>query len=267
MNIFKQFLFTWTRKVLLAANSKPNLDMSDLGRFHPDLYPDKLLADIKPVWDKVSKRTKSNPLIKALILQNMWVLILMFVENIFVIGSETLNVLFYRQVLLHLDKVNESEPWFSLLTTMTLLLLNKLIYNFIFRSHEAITNFNAYRIIAVLDSLIYDKLLRTSLYANVSEESLINFIQIDVEVFGEFFIYTPATFVLPFQIAFFIYLLFNFFGIAFVFSLLSLVIILIIWTCLQKLRAKYQKLVLEKKERRLRTLTQAFHIIKIIKLY
>ena len=93
VNIFKQFLFTWTRKVLLAANSKPNLDMSDLGRFHPDLYPDKLLADIKPVLDKVSKRAKSNPLIKALILQNIWILILMFVENIFVIGSETLNVL------------------------------------------------------------------------------------------------------------------------------------------------------------------------------
>jgi len=267
VNIFKRFLFTWTRKVLSAANSKPNLDMSDLGRFHPDLYPDKFLADIKPVWDKVSKRTKNNPLIKTLILQNMWILILIFIENIFVIGSETLNVLFYRQVLLHLDKDPESEPWFSLLTTMILLLLNKFIYNFIFRLYETITISNSYRIITELDSLIYDKLLRTSLYANVSEGSLINFIQIDVESFGEFFTYTPATLVLPFQIIFFIYLLFNFFGIAFLFSLLSLVIILIISTYLQKLRAKYQKLVLEKKDRRLRTLTQAFHIIKIIKLY
>ena len=157
VNIFKRFLFTWTRKVLSAANSKPNLEISDLGRFHPDLYPDKFLADIKPVWDKVSKRTKSYPLIKTLILQNMGILILIFIENIFVIGSETLNVLFYRQVLLHLDKDPESEPWFSLLTTMILLLLNKFIYNFIFRLYEAITNFNAYRIIAVLDSLIYDK--------------------------------------------------------------------------------------------------------------
>ena len=125
VNIFKRFLFTWTRKVLSAANSKPNLEISDLGRFHPDLFPDKFLADIKPVWMKVSKRTKNSPLIKTLLLQNMWILILIFIENIFVIGSETLNVLLYRQVLLHLDKDPESEPWFSLLTTMILLLINK----------------------------------------------------------------------------------------------------------------------------------------------
>ena len=267
VNIFKRFLFTWTRKVLSTANSKPTLEISDLGRFHPDLYPDKFLSEIKPVWERISKRTKHSPLIKTLLIQNMWTLILIFVGNIFVIGSETLNVLLYRQVILHLDKDPESESWFNLLTTMILLLLNKFIYNFMFRLYETITISNSYRIITQLDSLIYDKLLRTSLYANVSEGSLINFIQIDAEAFGEFFTYTPATMVLPFQILFFIYLLFNFFGIAFLFSLFALIVILFISSCLQNLRTKYQKLVLEKKDRRMKTVTQAFHIIKIIKLY
>ena len=267
VNIFKRFLFSWTRKVLSAANSKQYLEVSDLGKFSPALYPDKFLSEIKPTWQKVSKRTKNSPLIKTLLLQNMWTLILIFVGNIFVIGSETLNVLLYRQVMLHLDKEPESETWFNLLTTMIFLLLNKFIYNFIFRLYETITISNSYRIITQLDSLIYDKLLRTSLYANVSEGSLVNFIQIDAESFGEFFTYTPATMVLPFQIIFFIYLLFNFFGVAFLFSLSSLVIILIISSCLQKLRTKYQKLVLEKKDRRMKTITQAFQIIKIVKLY
>ena len=267
VNIFKRFLFTWTRKVLSAANSKQYLEISDLGKFSPSLYPDKFLSEIKPVWEKISKKTKNSPLIKTLLLQNIWTLILIFIGNIFVIGSETLNVLLYRQVILHLDKEPESESWFTLLNTMIFLLLNKFIYIFIFRLYETITISNSFRIITQLDSLIYDKLLRTSLYANVSEGSLINFIQIDAESFGEFFTYTPATMVLPFQILFYIYLLFNFFGIAFLFSLASLIIILIISSCLQKLRTKYQKLVLEKKDRRMKTITQAFHIIKIIKLY
>ena len=267
VNIFKRFLFTWTRKVLSTASSKPNLEISDLGVFSPDLYPDKFLSEIKPVWQRISKKTKNSPLIKTLLLQNMWTLILIFVGNIFVIGSETLNVLLYRQVILHLDKEPESETWFSLLNTMIFLLLNKFIYNFIFRLYETITISNSFRIITQLDSLIYDKLLRTSLYANVSEGSLINFIQIDAESFGEFFTYTPATMVLPFQVLFYIYLLFNFFGVAFLFSLASLIIILIVSSCLQKLRTKYQKLVLEKKDRRMKTVTQAFHIIKIVKLY
>ena len=128
VNIFKRFLFSWTRKVLSAANSKQYLEVSDLGKFSPALYPDKFLSEIKPTWQKVSKRTKNSPLIKTLLLQNMWTLILIFVGNIFVIGSETLNVLLYRQVMLHLDKEPESEPWFNLLTTMIFLLLN-LVYD------------------------------------------------------------------------------------------------------------------------------------------
>ena len=267
VNIFKRFIFYWARKVLIAANSKPRLEISDLGRFSPELFPDKFLSDIKSVWVKVSKRTKHYPLIKTLLLQNMWTLILIFIENIFVVSGETLNVVFYRQVLLHLDKNAESKPWFNLITTIILLLLNKFIYNFILRLYESTTFTYSYRITTQLDALIYDKLLRTSLYANVSEGSLVNFIQIDAEAFGEFFVYTPATMALPFQIMFFVYLLFDFFGVAFLFSLLSLIIILSISTYLQTLRTKYQQLVMEKKDRRMRTITQAFQIIKIIKLY
>ena len=267
VNIFKKFFFTWTRKVLKAANSKDQLEISDLGKFSPDLYPDKFLKEIKPVWEKVSKNTNNSPLIKTLLYNNIFVLILIFIGNIFVCGSETLNVLLYRQVILHLDEEPESEPLFDLLTTMIMLLINKLIYNFIFRLYETYTISNSYRIIVQLDSLIYDKLLRTSLYANVSEGSLINFIQIDAEAFGEFFTYTPATMVLPFQIIFFIYLLFSFFGVAFIFGLLSLIIILIVSSCLQKVRTGYQKYVLEKKDRRMKTTTQAFQMIKIVKLY
>ena len=267
VNYFKRFLFTWTRKVLKAANSKPQLEISDLGKFAKDLYPDKFLNDIKPVWEKVSKKTKNSPLIKTLLYQNIMLLIIIFVGNIFVCGSETLNVLLYRQVILHLDKETNDEPLFDLLTTMILLLINKFLYNFMFRYYETYTISNSYRIIVQLDSLIYDKLLRTSLYANISEGSLINFIQIDAEAFGEFFTYTPATMVLPFQIIFFIYLLFSFFGFAFFFGLLSLIIILIISSYLQKVRAHYQKYVLEKKDKRMRTTTQAFQMIKIVKLY
>ena len=267
VSFFKRFLFTWTRKVLKAANTKSQLEISDLGKFSKDLYPDKFLNDIKPVWEKISKKTKDSPLIKTLLYENLTLLIIIFVGNIFVCGSETLNVLLYRQVILHLDKDTNDEPLFNLLTTMILLLINKFLYNFMFRYYETYTISNSYRIIVQLDSLIYDKLLRTSLYANISEGSLINFIQIDAEAFGEFFTYTPATMVLPFQIIFFIYLLFSFFGFAFFFGLLSLIIILIISSYLQKVRAHYQKYVLEKKDKRMRTTTQAFQMIKIVKLY
>ena len=114
-------------------------------------------------------------------MQNIWTLILIFIENIVVVGGETLNVIFYRQVLLHLDKNDENKPWFNLITI--LLLLNKLIYNVTFRLYVTTSFAYSYRIITQLDTLIYNILLRTSLYANVSEGTLINFIQKDEEAF------------------------------------------------------------------------------------
>jgi hypothetical protein len=114
VNIFKKFLFTWTRKVLKASNSKPQLEISDLGKFSPELYPDNFLREIKQAWEKISKKTKNSPLIKTLLYNNISVLILIFIGNIFVCGSETLNVLLYRQVILHLDEEPESESLFDL---------------------------------------------------------------------------------------------------------------------------------------------------------
>ena len=69
VNIFKKVFFTWTRKVLKAANTYPQLELSHLGKFSPDLYPDKFLRDIKPIWEKISKKTKSSPLIKTLFIK------------------------------------------------------------------------------------------------------------------------------------------------------------------------------------------------------
>ncbi len=139
VNIFKRFLFTWTRKVLSKANKKSYLEISDLGKFHPKLYPDKFLSEIKPIWERFSKKTKNSPLIKTLLYQNRWILLLILIGNIFVICSETLNVLLYRQFILHLDNNTEDKPLFNLLPTMIFLLLNKLLYNFIFRFYESFT--------------------------------------------------------------------------------------------------------------------------------
>ena len=96
VSFLKRFLFTWTRKVLKAANSKSQLEISDLGKFSPKLYPDQFLKSIKPAWEKISKKTNSSPLIKTLLYENLTLLIVIFIGNIFVCGSETLNVLLYK---------------------------------------------------------------------------------------------------------------------------------------------------------------------------
>ena len=58
--------FIWSRKVLKAANSHQKLDISHLGTFSPELYPDNFLREIKIQWEEMIKKTKSSPLIKVI---------------------------------------------------------------------------------------------------------------------------------------------------------------------------------------------------------
>ena len=267
VNIIKKIFFTWTRNVLKAANNYPQLELSHLGTFSKELYPDIFLKEIKSQWEDMNKNTKSSPLIKALLKGNAKRLFLVFLGSLAVAILDSFNVMFYSQIIDNLEENPEEKPKYSLSISMSLLLINYFLYTITFRSMESYTKIFSFKLISQLDALIYDKLLNISPYSNTSEGALVNFIQSDVENFGEFFTYTPATLVLPLQIAFFVYLLFSFFGLTFVFGIICLGLFFILFSNLQKIRAKYQKEIMSKKDRRMKTTTQAFEMIKIIKLY
>ena len=267
VNIFKKMFFIWSRKVLKAANSHQKLDISHLGTFSPELYPDNFLREIKIQWEEMIKKTKSSPLIKVLLKGNARRLLLVFSGSLAVVFFDSIDVMFYSQVVSNLDNSKEDVPKMSLSTSMIFLLSNYFLYAITFRSLEAYTAIFSFKLISQLDALIYDKLLRISPYNNISEGSLVNFIQSDAENFGEFFTYTPATLVQPLEIFYFLYLLFSYFGYVFIFAIITLIIIFIIFAKLEKIKAKYQKEMLTKKDRRMTTTTQAFEMITILKLY
>ena len=250
-----------------AANIHPQLEISHLGKFSPELYPDKFLKEIKTEWEEMIKKTKSSPLIKVLLKGNYKSLLLVFSGSLAVVFFDSIDIMLYSQVVSNLDNDPLDIPSMSLLTSMILLLTNYFLYAVSFRSIEAYTGIFSLKLIAQLDTLVYDKLLRISQYNNISEGSLVNFIQSDSESFGEFFSYTPATLVQPIQIFYFLYLLFSYFGFVFIFAIITLIIIFVIFAKLEKVKAKYQKEVLTKKDRRMTTTTQAFEMISIVKLY
>ena len=267
VNIFKKMFFLWSKKVLWASNTHPQLEISHLGKFSPELYPDNFLDEIKTQWEEMTKKTKSSPLIKVLLKENAKNLLLVFSGSLAVVFFDSIDVMFYSEVVSNLDNNPLEVPKISLLTSMILLLTNYFLYAVSFRSIEAYTSIFSFKLISQLDALVYDKLLRISQFNNISEGNLVNFIQSDSENFGEFFSYTPATLVQPIEIFYFMYLLFSYFGYVFFFAIITLVIIFVIFMKLEKVKAKYQKEVMIKKDRRLTTTTQAFEMISIVKLY
>ena len=195
-------VFSWTRKVIRAANNFPQLEISHLGTFSTEYYPSSFLDEIKPRWIEMSKKTKSSPLIKTLISGNKFEIFKIFFFSLIMIIFDSINNLLFGEIMTHLDETSPNKPLFNLLTTMILLLLCFLTYTFSLRCSETYTSIFSDKIIAQINSLLYDKLLRISILANVSEGSLINFIQNDSETFGEFFSFTPGAWLAPFKSSF-----------------------------------------------------------------
>jgi len=119
-----------------------------------------------------------------------------------------------------------------------------------------------------LNSLIYDKLLKIKTYKNsFNEGTIVNFMQIDSEKFGDFLSDSPSCLIIPFQLIFYNYLLFKYFGPCYIGGLISFIILFIIIIIVQIKRKKLQKMHMKAKDNRMKITTQLFNIIKFIKLY
>ena len=266
VSCLSELLFSWTVHLLKSAN-RTQLKTIHLGKFREDYSANTFLKEIKPHWENKKASTNSNPLIKALLAANVSPLIFIVFLSIFVSGLNILRMILFRQVLLHFEKEEGLQPYWSLLNTSLIMLTAKLLEIVLMRFFEFYTAKIGAKTTIQVNTLLYDKLLKISSFAQFSEGELINFIQIDAEKFADFFSYTPGTLVLPFQIAFYIYLLFQYFGPSFLLGMVVLIVILIVSSCIESKRIKYQKDILKLKDRRIKTTSQAFETIKVVKLY
>ena len=83
---------------------------------------------------------------------------------------------------------------------------------------------------AQLTTFIYHKILVTSLFikSHFNRGRIINFLQSDIETINFLFFYAPMTLVVPFQIAANIIFLFKLFGLSFIWSFLTFIILITI---------------------------------------
>jgi len=267
-NIFNQIFFAWTIKLFRLAQKNGQLKMLNLGKFSGELSPDKFLKEILPEWEYMSSNNKSNPLLKTIIKASLFNLIFIFFMCFLVSFLDIMTIIYYRQILLLFETRNKEtnvEIYFPLLTSIVILLSNKLFHIFLLRFFQFYSLKFGAKITIQINTLIYDKLLKISPYASISEGNLVNFIQLDAEKLGDFFSYIPVTIVLPIKILFFVYLLFRYLGLTFIFGLIAIICILYFSVYSQGKRAFFQKELLKYKDQRMKATTQLLNSIKIIK--
>ena len=158
VNIISQLLFSWTTNLLRIAGKK-QLKRNHLGNFAPELSASSFLKEILPQWEKLSK-SSSSPLIKSLLKANIFYIISIFCMSIIVASADTLTIVLFRQILLHFEVNRKEEPYFSLLNTILIMLIDKLCYIFFFRFFEFYTTKIGAKTTIQVNTLLYEKLLK-----------------------------------------------------------------------------------------------------------
>ena len=267
-NIINQIFFAWTIRLFRLAQKNGQLRILNLGKFSEELSADQFLKEILLNWENISNSTKSNPLLKTIIKSSLCNLIFIVFMCFLVSFIDIMTIIYYRQVLLLFESRNSetnAEIYFPLLSSIVILLSNKLFHIFLLRFFQFYSSKFGTKITIQINTLIYDKLLKISPYASISEGNLVNFIQLDAEKLGEFFSYIPVTIVLPIKILFFVCLLFRYLGLTFIAGLITIILILFFSIYSQGRRSFYQKEILKYKDQRMKTTTQVLNTIKIIK--
>ena len=266
-NCLSSMFYHWVFEVLWKARKK-TIKPHDLGNISASLNAKEFLNQLKPKWYGKYQFADKYGLFKAVIQANkgniIYICFLIVVESTLDLSVIT----FFRQILLVFQGKGTEEPMLPLGQLTVIMLLAKFMIIFLFRKSDFQIDYIGTLASVQLDSLIYDKVLKAAQYNNnTSEGELVNFVQIDSEKFCEFLTDSPSTLIVPFQLVFYIYLLFKYFGPAFISGFLVLVVLLIINAIYQKKRMDIQKEYMEAKDERMKTTAQTFNIIKTIKLY
>ena len=121
-----------------------------------------------------------------------------------------------------------------------------------------------------LNSLIFGKILKispSSFSQRTSKGKIVNFIQNDSYKISDLIKKCPGIIIYPGKIIAYIYLLFNFFGISFLFGIIAFIIMIIINLVIFQQYNILEQQFLKAKDNRMKTTTETFDNIKILKLY
>ena len=276
-NIISQFFLHWTRYAMNLANKAP-LKVVDFKGLSEKDQSQNLVKPLYDQWYSEKKEKENlfldeNAFFKSIIkTYYLWIIALTFL-NICIDSLKYLQIYFYDSIIQYFeyyhspDKV--SPPFLPIYINAIGLVLIKISKTFFHHQVKFRSSLLGVKAANAVTALIYDKVTKTSIFikSQISEGEILNFIQVDSEKLNFLFTSLPKILTVPFDLIVSFYALFHFFGKSFIFGLTILfIMILIIWYIQRKYLIN-TKIMLKKKDKRMRLTTHTFHIIKILKLF
>ena len=276
-NIFGKFFFNWTRYAMKIANKNP-LNISDFNGIGEKDHSENLVKPISEKWYEEKGKIKdekypNNLFFKSILKAYYKRIIVLSILNLCVSALKYLQIYFYDAIIQNFEHHHEPEendsPLFPVYGNAIGLVGTKLFTTFFHHQVKFNSEISGVRAANAVAALIYEKVTKSSIFLKnqISEGEILNFIQVDSEKLNYLFTSLPAIVIIPFNLAISFYALFSFFGLTFFVGIgMLLIIIIIIWIVQYRYLAN-TKVMLRKKDKRMRLTTHTLHIIKILKLF
>ena len=275
-NIISKTFFFWTLYATQLANKNP-LRISDFQRIREEDQAVNLVKPVSEKWHiekgKIEKENyPKNLLFKTILKVYYKKIIILCVLNLITNLLKYLQIYFYDSIIENFEHHHDPEeksPLFSVSVNAVGLVLSKVLTTFFYHHTKFNSEISGVRAENAVSALIYDKVTKSSIFmkSQISEGEILNFIQVDAEKLNYLFTSLPAIIVIPVNIVISFYALFKFFGLVFFVGIGILIVLIIIIWIIQWRYLVNTKIMLQKKDRRMRLTTHTLHIIKILKLF
>ena len=273
-NCLSSLFFFWCFK-LLHLCSLTKLTVDHLGILRDKNKSENYSKIITYFWEeKGYKNKKSNALMKTILRANLCRLLLIIFLCILASGTEYCMVLLQKEMIDYFGHKEDVtvKPMFDFpLLYMGIAFLSLQILNIFFSNHQYMKqDVFGKKAGFELSCFIYEKILSaspSSFIQRATPGEIVNFIQIDSNKLSWMIQTSTNVIIGPILICAYIYLLFDFFGVAFFAGFGVLVISLIVnYFIFRKFRI-LDEVMLHKKDERMKVTTETFDNIKTLKLY
>ena len=276
-NIFSKIFFYWTNYAIKKSKKNP-LKVSDFNGIGDEDHSENLLQPVLDKWhQKKSEITdenyKKNLFFKSILKVYYKKIILLSILNLITSGLKYLQIYFYDAIIQNFEHYHEPEetdsPLFPMYGNAIGLVVTKVFTTFFHHQVKFNSEISGVKAANAVAGLIYEKVTKSSVFLKnqISEGEILNFIQVDAEKLNYLFTSFPSIVIIPFNLAISFYYLFSFFGLTFFVGIIMLIIIILIIWIVQYRYLVNTKIMLDKKDKRMRLTTHTLHIIKILKLF
>ena len=282
---FGKLFFNWSRHAIKAANKNP-LKISDFEGISNEDKSITLYQALNEKWNSQLEKYQSgkieeNAFYYSILKTYYKRIIILTILSLFATIFEYLQIYFYDSIIGNFecreggeggeeeDEEEKECPLFPIYANAIGLVLSKLFTTFFHHQSKFGGELAGVKAANAVAALIYDKVTKSSIFMKnqISEGEILNYIQVDSEKLNFLFTSLPSIIIIPINIAVSFYALFSLFGISFLVGVAILIIMVLIIWLVQYFYLKHTKIMLKKKDRRMRITTHSLHIIKILKLF